>query len=195
MSPEPPSSSTTIRNTTPMDQTSDSAESTETPSPTPQPSFNSTLSTLFGPTAPTLAKKTSYHTQRMATYSCHISFLKACRDHSFIPKPRNVPPKSSQKPPHSYSLRDSATTGTSTAKARRSTMIAYESSNNSSHQNTSRNSSTSTLRSPPTPTDSTSSPTRRSSQLSSQNTTPPSSHPTPPYPPWTSLLPRSTDPS
>jgi hypothetical protein len=73
-----------------MDQTSDSAESTVTPSliptPTPQPSFNSTLSSLFGPTAPSLTKKTSYHTERMATFSCHISFLKACRDHSFIPK-------------------------------------------------------------------------------------------------------------
>ena len=86
MSQQPPSSSTTIHSTTPMDQTSDSAESTETPSSTPQPSFNSTLSSLFGPTAPTLAKKTSYHTERMATYSCHIAFLKACRDHSFTPK-------------------------------------------------------------------------------------------------------------
>ena len=86
MSQQPPSSSTTIRNTTPMDQTSDSAESTETPSSTPQPSFNSTLSSLFGPTAPTLAKKTSYHTERMATYSCHIAFLKACRDSSFTLK-------------------------------------------------------------------------------------------------------------
>ncbi|KAL5266241.1 hypothetical protein ACHWQZ_G003606 [Mnemiopsis leidyi] len=81
-----------IRTTTPLDQTSDSAESTTSPpspttsTPTPQPSFNSTLSSLFGPTAPSLAKKSSHLTERMATYSCHISFLKACRDHAFIPK-------------------------------------------------------------------------------------------------------------
>ncbi|KAL5269541.1 hypothetical protein ACHWQZ_G003139 [Mnemiopsis leidyi] len=81
-----------IRTTTPLDQTSDSAESTTSPpspttsTPTPQPSFNSTLSSLFGPTAPNLAKKSSYLTERMATYSCDISFLKACRDHAFIPK-------------------------------------------------------------------------------------------------------------
>ena len=85
-----------IRTTTPLDQTSDSAESTATtsrpppptpqPTPPPQPSFNSTISSLFGPDASSLAKKSSYLTERMATYSCHISFLKACRDHSFIPK-------------------------------------------------------------------------------------------------------------
>ncbi|MCP4489010.1 MAG: hypothetical protein GY820_17110 [Gammaproteobacteria bacterium] len=75
-----------IRNTTPLDQTSDSAESTtDTPQPTP-PSFNATITSLFGPAATTLAKKSSYYMERMATHSCHISFLKACRDHSFIPK-------------------------------------------------------------------------------------------------------------
>ncbi|KAL5258273.1 hypothetical protein ACHWQZ_G013050 [Mnemiopsis leidyi] len=91
----PLTSSAMIRTTSPLDQTSDSAESTTSPPspPTstpqlilPQPSFNSTLSSLFGPTAPSSAKKSSYLTERLATYSCHISFLKACRDHAFIPK-------------------------------------------------------------------------------------------------------------
>ena len=79
-----------IRNTTLMDQTSNSAESTVTPHQqtnlTPQPSFNATLASLFGTNAPTLAKQTSHSIEHMAINSCHISFLKACRDHSFIPK-------------------------------------------------------------------------------------------------------------
>ena len=53
---------------------------------TPQPTFNATLNSLFGPNAPSLAKTSSSLTEKMATYSCHISFLKACRDHSYIPK-------------------------------------------------------------------------------------------------------------
>jgi hypothetical protein len=48
--------------------------------------FNDTLNLLFGPEAPNLAKKSSSLIAKMATYSCHISFLRACRDHSYIPK-------------------------------------------------------------------------------------------------------------
>ena len=67
-------------------------------------SFNSTLSSLFGPTAPTLAKKTSYLTER------HVSFLKACRDHSFIPKGLRLPApitstRATENPPRPYRAR------------------------------------------------------------------------------------------
>ncbi|XP_063684382.1 uncharacterized protein LOC134818673 [Bolinopsis microptera] len=84
-----------------MDQTANSAESTETPNqhtnlttqtpnqhinPTTQLSFNDSLISLFGQHASTLAKTTSHSIEHMAINSCHISFLKACRDHSLIPK-------------------------------------------------------------------------------------------------------------
>ena len=69
-----------------MDQTSNNAESNNTaPQPAPT-SLNQTLASLFGPTAPKLAQQTSTQIRQMAIYSCHISFLKCCRDHSFIPK-------------------------------------------------------------------------------------------------------------
>jgi len=49
-------------------------------------SFNKSIYTLYGPSALKLAKLTSVQIKRMTIFSCHISFLKCCRDHQFIPK-------------------------------------------------------------------------------------------------------------
>ena len=67
-----------------MDQPLNDEVSTTTPQPSP--SFNETLNILFGSDAALLAKKSSTLIAKMATYSCHISFLRTCRDHSYTPK-------------------------------------------------------------------------------------------------------------
>ena len=52
----------------------------------PQLSYGKTLEILYPHHISNLAKKTSTLTKKMATYSCHISYLKCCRDHDYIPK-------------------------------------------------------------------------------------------------------------
>ena len=53
-------------------------------------SFSKTINSLFysgtGPLPSETAQQTSRSIQKMASYSCHISFLKACRDHDIIPR-------------------------------------------------------------------------------------------------------------
>ena len=69
-----------------IDATEDSEKSSKhlpTPSST---SFRHSLIYLFGKDAAKLCKSSSQLTQKLASHSCHISFLKACRDHNIIPK-------------------------------------------------------------------------------------------------------------
>ena len=53
-------------------------------------SFSSTINQLLysgtGSMPSEFAKQTSKSTNKLATYSCHISFLKACREHDIIPR-------------------------------------------------------------------------------------------------------------
>ena len=48
--------------------------------------FRLSLIYLFSKDAAKLCKSSSQLTQKLASHSCHISFLKACRDHNLIPK-------------------------------------------------------------------------------------------------------------
>ena len=54
------------------------------------PSFSQTINNLFytghGPKPSTLSQLSSKCIRKMTTYSCHISFLKTCRDHDLIPR-------------------------------------------------------------------------------------------------------------
>ena len=67
-----------------MDQPSPGQESNVPPPPSS--SFNDTILLTCGQTASRLAKSTSAQLSKLVSYSCHIGFLKACRDHHFIPK-------------------------------------------------------------------------------------------------------------
>ena len=62
----------------------------DTPSRSSHHSFSSTINRLFysgtGSMPSEFAKQTSKSINKLATYSCHISFLKACRDHDIIPR-------------------------------------------------------------------------------------------------------------
>ena len=53
------------------------------------PSFSQTINNLYighGPKPSTLSQLSSKCIRKMTTYSCHISFLKTCRDHDLIPR-------------------------------------------------------------------------------------------------------------
>ena len=54
------------------------------------PSFSQTINNLFytghGPKPSTLSQLSSKCIRKMTTHSCHISFLKTCRDHDLIPR-------------------------------------------------------------------------------------------------------------
>ena len=66
-----------------IDATEDSEKSSKH---LPTPSFRHSLIYLLGKDAAKLCKTSSQLTQKLASHSCHISFLKACRDHNLIPK-------------------------------------------------------------------------------------------------------------
>ena len=69
-----------------IDATEDSEKSSKhllTPTST---SFRQSLIYLFGKDDAKLCKSSSQLTQKLASHSCHISFLKTCRDHNLIPK-------------------------------------------------------------------------------------------------------------
>ena len=68
-----------------------SPPSTSPPPSNSTPSFRQHLIALHGTPTANLAKTTSILIQKMASYSCHISFLKACRDHHFTPKGLRLP--------------------------------------------------------------------------------------------------------
>ena len=48
--------------------------------------INSLFSTSTHPAPSKLTQATSFAIAKMARFSCHISFLKRCRDHDFLPK-------------------------------------------------------------------------------------------------------------
>ena len=69
-----------------IDATEDSEKSSKhLPTPT-STSFRQSLIYLFGKDAAKLCKSSSQLTQKLASHSCHIFFLKACRYHNLIPK-------------------------------------------------------------------------------------------------------------
>ena len=71
---------------TPGQESKSTPSSSSPPSSSPPLSFNSTILFNCGPATADLTKKASALLAKLATSSCHMGFLKACRDHHFIPK-------------------------------------------------------------------------------------------------------------